>query len=103
MKKNKIIKVINNQTNKYYVIVSPDEMNVALDTVIVCPLITTKRNVPTHIAIKSTAKSGLQTDCFLALEQITIINKATIISEIGEISECEAERAALILQEMFAL
>lgn len=103
MKKNGIINVITDQGERLYVIVSPEEMNTTLNSVIACPLIMTKRSIPTQVLIKSNIKSGLQNDCFIALDQITTIDKNDIRSAVGEISESESERVTIIIQEMFSL
>ena len=103
MKRNDIVKMVFEKIERLYVVISPEEMNTSLNTVIICPLITNKRNLPTQILIRSNIKSGLSNDCYLALDQITFINKSDINLVIGEISDAEAERIALVLQEMFAL
>lgn len=103
MRKNDIIKISINNSCRLYVIISPEEMNEALNTLIVCPLVNTKRNVPTQTLIKANVKSNLPCDCFLAVDQITTIEKDKVMAKVGEISETETQRASIILQEMFAI
>ena len=103
MKKSRIINASTNHGERLYVIVSPEEMNTSLNTIIACPLVRTKRNIPTQIPIKSNVRSGLQNDCFIAIDQITTLHKNDVLAKVGEISESETERITMILQEMFAL
>ena len=103
MKKSTIIKASTTNGERLHVIVSPEEMNTSLNTIIACPLVKTKRNIPTQILIRANIRSGLQNDCFIAIDQITTLHKNDILDTVGEISESETERITMILQEMFAL
>lgn len=84
------------------VIVSPDEMNQYLKTVIVAPLTSTNRALPTRVLIKATAASGLKNDSYAALDQIKTIDKSRLLNHIGEISEEEKHLVSDALIEMFA-
>lgn len=109
MKKNEIYGVdldptIGAEMNKLRpcVIISPDEMNKYLKTVIVAPLTSTNRALPTRVLIKATATSGLKNDSYAALDQIKTIDKSRLLNHIGEISEEEKRLVAEALTEMFA-
>lgn len=82
-------------------IVSPDEINNFLKTVIIVPLTSVKRDLPTRISIKSTKQSGLPNDSYAVLDQLKTVDKSRILSHIGEISESEKHAVSDTLKEMF--
>ena len=83
-------------------IISPDEMNNALKTIVVVPLTSTlKTNIPTRVKIKACAKSGLKNDSYAALDQIKTIDKSRAVTVIGEISDAEKHTVTATLLEMF--
>lgn len=90
------------QKTRPCLIISPDEMNAYVRTVIVVPLTSTARNLPTRILIKATAQSGLHNDSYAAIDQIKTIDKMRLGDLIGEISEQEGRDVTGVLQEMFA-
>ncbi len=83
------------------IIVSPDAMNNYLRTVIVAPLTTPQRNLPTRISIKATPTSGLKNDSYAVLDQVKTIDKSRVTNLIGEISEAEKHEVSETLKEMF--
>lgn len=83
------------------VIVSPDEMNAYVSTVIIAPLTSTKRMLPTRILIKATSGSGLNNDSYAALDQLKTVDKSRLCGFIGEISEPEKIAVSTTLKEMF--
>lgn len=83
------------------VIVSPDDMNDHIKTVIVVPLTSTQRGLPTRVLIKARTQSGLRNDSYAALDQIKTIDKSRVSNKTGEISEEEKHAISDILKEMF--
>lgn len=83
------------------VIVSPDEMNNNLSTVVVVPLTSTQRALPTRILIKANSQSGLRNDSYAALDQLKTIDKSRLTRLIGEISEAEKHSISETLKDMF--
>lgn len=82
-------------------IVSPDEINTYLQTVIIVPLTSTQRNLPTRILIKATPQSGLSNDSYAVLDQLKTVDKSRLSAPIGEISDEEKHAVSDILKEMF--
>ena len=72
-------------------------------TMIIAPLTSTERKIPTRVFIKSTAQSGLTNDSYAMLDQIKTIDKARVIKQIGTVSECEKQEITDRLQDLFAL
>ncbi len=79
------------------VIISPDEMNRHIGTVIVAPMTTKGRNYPTRIAITFKRKKGQ-----IVLDQIRTVDKARLVKHLGKIDAKTAARVLAVLQEMFA-
>lgn len=82
-------------------IVSPDEMNKYVSTVIIVPLTSQPRDLPTRILIKATDQSKLKEDSYAALDQIKTIDKSRLLNLIGEISDEEKQSVSETLKEMF--
>ena len=78
-------------------VVSPDEMNRHLRTVIVAPMTTARRAYPTRIACKFRGKSGE-----IVLDQIRTIDQVRLLKRLGTIDIATGAKALRILQEMFA-
>jgi mRNA interferase MazF len=78
-------------------IVSPDEMNEPLQTVLVAPMTTTLRNYPTRITLSFRGKTGQ-----IALDQIRAVDRGRLVRKLGVISVKAARETSNALQEMFA-
>lgn len=84
-------------------VISPDEMNAALKTIIVAPLTSTVRAyLPTRIKIAATQQSGLKNESYAALDQIKTIDKSRVVGAIGTISEAEKKAITEALIELFS-
>jgi mRNA interferase MazF len=79
------------------VIISPDEMNRHLQTIIVAPLTTTIRPYPTRVPVRFQGKSG-QT----ALDQLRAVDKQRLVKKLGMISSSAAQQSSDVLLEMFS-
>ena len=79
------------------VIVSPDEMNRHLRTVIVAPLTTAGRLYPTRIHIRFADKEGL-----VVVDQLRTVDKVRLAKRLGALSADEAAALLAILAELFA-
>ena len=78
-------------------IISPDEMNRHIGTVIVAPMTTKGRNYPTRLPVTFQHKKG-----HIVLDQIRTVDKTRLIKRLGKINPKTAERVLVVLQEMFA-
>jgi len=79
------------------VILSPDEMNHALGTVIVAPLSSTGVGYPTRIPV-----NFLNGQRSIILDQIRAVDKDRLIKRIGEIDRAEKKQTLASLAELFA-
>ena len=78
-------------------IVSPDEMNRYISTVIVAPMTTKIRDYPSRTACEFDGKKGQ-----IVLDQIRTIDKSRLVKKLGNINEEIKERILGILRDMFA-
>jgi len=78
-------------------IVSPDEANTALHTVIIAPMTTVRRRWPTRVGVSFQGKVGE-----VALDQIRAVDKARLIKRLGKLDSRTADVVLDTLAEMFA-
>ena len=78
------------------VVISPDEMNNHLRTVVIAPMTTSSKNYPTRVEIKHDSKFG-----WIVLDQIRTIDKQCIIKDLGKLSRPEIKEVKSILKETF--
>ena len=79
------------------VIISPDEMNHNISTVIVAPLTSVLRNYPTRVSCKVEGKKGQ-----IVLDQIRTIDKSRLIKKIDTLDKTTQKKVFSILREMFS-
>jgi mRNA interferase MazF len=79
------------------VVISPDEMNKFVKTVIIAPMTSTIRDYPTRV---NTTFQGKKVQ--IVLDQIRTVDKSRLIKNIGNISSAAREKVLSTLQEMFA-
>jgi len=89
------------QKTRPCVIVSPDEMNKNVQSVIVAPLTTHVRNIPSRVKIEASSLNGLSETSYIALDQIKTIDKIRCGKKIGIISDIDAIKVADLLVEIF--
>jgi mRNA interferase MazF len=79
------------------VVVSPNEANDALDTVIGAPMTTTIRNYPTRVRVRFRQKSGE-----IAVDQLRALDKRRLIKKLGVISPDAQQRLLAVLLDFFS-
>lgn len=78
-------------------IVGPDSMNQALNTVIVIPLTSSKKNWPTRVDIFFLGKNGQ-----VCIEHIRSISKSRFLKKLGQATTEEMAMISDVLQATFA-
>ena len=78
-------------------VVSPDEMNRHLQTVIVAPMTTVGRGYPSRVACRFGGKKGE-----VVLDQLRTVDKSRLVKRLGALDAATARRVLDVLQEMFA-
>ncbi len=78
-------------------VISPNEMNDFIRTVIIAPLTSTSKLYPTRIPVLFDKKQG-----YVVLDQIRTVDKSRLIKKMGNIDEEYKKDILDILQEMFS-
>jgi len=78
------------------VIISPDEMNKHLRTIIVAPITTNSKKYPTRIEVKHDRKIG-----WIVIDRIRTIDKQRIIKILGRLSRPEIKEVKSVMKETF--
>ena len=78
------------------VVISPNEMNKYLQTIVIAPMTTSSKNYPTRVEIKHENKIG-----WIVLDQIRTIDKQRIIKDLGKLSKPEIKEVKAILKETY--
>jgi len=84
------------QKTRPCLVISPDEMNDYIATVIVAPMTTKGRSYPTRITCSFQGKKGQ-----IVLDQIRTVDKVRLVKRLGRISEKAQDEVVEILQELF--
>jgi mRNA interferase MazF len=85
------------QKSRPCLIISPDEMNRHIQTVIIAPMTSRGRKYPTRIACEFQRKQG-----HIVLDQIRTVDKARLLRKLGRIDNQTQIEVLSVLQEMFS-
>ena len=77
-------------------VVSPDEANIYLRTVIIAPMTTVERSYPTRVSISFAGRRGQ-----VALDQIRAVDRNRLVRKLGAASPKTVESVSSVLVEMF--
>ncbi|MEI7015027.1 type II toxin-antitoxin system PemK/MazF family toxin [Leptospira licerasiae] len=77
------------------VIVSPNEMNKFISTVIIAPMTTKSHSYPTRIELTFQSKKG-----WIVLDQIRTVDKVRLIKKLGKIESKTVTKVKQVIQEM---
>lgn len=78
------------------VIISPNEMNKYLRTIVAAPMTTKSRKYPTRVEVKHDGKID-----WIVLDQIRTIDKMRIVRLLGRLSKPEIKEVKSIIKETF--
>ena len=78
-------------------IISPDEMNRHIATVIMAPMTTRGRDYPTRVDCRFDGKDGQ-----IILDQIRTVDKSRLVKKLGKISAPTIKRVQSVLLQMFS-
>ena len=76
-------------------IVSPDEMNDNLQTVIVAPMTTKSHDYPSRIKVDFQNKTG-----WIVLDQMKKIDKSRLTRKLGEVDKKTVQKVKSVIKEM---
>lgn len=78
------------------IIISPNEMNKYLQTIVIAPLTSSSKPYPTRVEIKHTNAKG-----WIVLDQIRTIDKLRIVKKISFLKSNEIEKVKNIIHETY--
>ncbi len=78
-------------------IISPDEMNAHIATVIIAPMTTKGRAYPTRVPCRFQGKSGQ-----IVLDQLRTVDKTRLAKRLGKIDAATGDAVLAVLAELFA-
>ncbi len=78
------------------VIVSPDEMNRNLNTIVIAPMTSKSHAYPTRVRVTHN-----KTDGFVVIDQIRTIDKRRIVKRFEKLSNDEIKSIKAVIQETF--
>ena len=76
-------------------VISPNEMNNNISTVIIAPMTTKSHNHPTRINVNFKGKNG-----WVVLDQIRTVDKIRLIKRLGKLNDNKILKVKAVIQEM---
>ena len=83
--------------NRPCLVISPDELNRNISTVIVAPMTTKGRNYPTRVSCTFNDKKGQ-----ILLEQMRAVDKIRLIKRLGKVGSFVQAQVFSVLSELFS-
>ncbi len=78
------------------VVLSPNEMNKYLNTIVIAPMTTNLKHYPTRIPVEHDEKKGM-----IVIDQIRTIDKTRIIKVLSMLNKLEIKNCKAIIKETF--
>jgi len=78
------------------VIVSPNEMNKYLATIVVCPITSQSKNYPTRVCFDLEGQKN-----WIVIDQIRTIDKSRITKSIGKLDDETIEQVKAVIKEAY--
>ena len=78
------------------VIVSPNEINDNLRSVVIAPMTSTSRKYPTRVKVKHNSQEG-----WVVIDQIRTIDKIRIVKKFGSLTEKEIRECKRVIRETY--
>lgn len=85
------------QMNRPCVVISPDEMNRHVSTLIVAPMTTKGRAYPTRVQCRFKRRDGQ-----VVLDQIRTVDRESLVKKLGRLETRTTKKLLPVLQKMFA-
>jgi mRNA interferase MazF len=85
------------QKTRPCLVISPNEMNRYIGTVMIAPMTTKGRVYPSRVTCRFQEKEGQ-----VVLDQIRTVDKTRLIKRLGQLEQIEQQEVLAVLAEMFA-
>lgn len=82
--------------NRPCVIISPDEMNQHLNTIVLAPMSTNLKKYPTRVSVNHNGKKGM-----IAVDQIRTVDKTRIIKVFEKLTPSEIKKCKEVIKETY--
>lgn len=76
-------------------VISPDEMNHNIDTIIIAPMTTKSHAYPTRVPVRFDGKRG-----WIVLDQIRTVDSIRLVKHLGKITKKEVSEVKRVIKEM---
>ena len=77
------------------IVISPDEMNQHISTVIIAPMTTKSHPYPTRVPVEFRSKQG-----WIVLDQIRTVDKQRLVIKLGQLRPSLIKKVKAVIQEM---
>jgi mRNA interferase MazF len=78
------------------VVISPNEMNKHLQTIVIAPLTSSSKPYPTRVEVNQNSTKG-----WIVVDQVRSIDRQRIIKVLGQLSRAEIESTKLVIKETY--
>ena len=78
------------------VVISPDEMNKFLSTIVIAPMTTNLKKYPTRVSVEHNEKRGM-----IAIEQISTVDKIRIVKVFERLTKTQIENCKAVIKETY--
>ena len=78
------------------VIISPNEMNKFLRSIVIAPMTTTLKAYPTRVPVESNGKKGM-----IVIDQVRTIDKQRVLKVFDSLKQSEIDKCKEVLKETF--
>lgn len=84
------------QKTRPCIIISPNELNKYLKTIVIAPMTSSSKNYPTRIEINHDKKTG-----WIVIDQIRTVDKVRVVKVLGNLTEKDCKKVKDILRATF--
>lgn len=84
------------QKTRLCVVISPDEMNRHLDTIVLAPMTSNQKRYPTRVPVEHERKKGM-----IVIDQIRTVDKVRILKVLGKLTKSEIRSCKEVIRETF--
>ena len=78
------------------VVISPNEMNKHLKTIVIAPVTSTSKPYPTRIQISSNLTKG-----WIVVDQIRVIDRQRVVKQLGDLQQNEIVELKAVIKETY--
>jgi len=84
------------QKTRPCVIISPDEMNKHLNTIVIAPMTTNLKQYPTRVPVEHDGKQGM-----IVLDQVRTVDQVRVLKVLGKLTKSEIKTCKYVIRETF--